>query len=52
MKGKGGNIDQGMCPVCRKEEEWSHILRRKEKMQGRNVGEKYTGIDLEMESER
>jgi hypothetical protein len=25
-----GITDQGMCPVRRKEKEWSHITRRKE----------------------
>jgi hypothetical protein len=27
LKGRGGNTDQGMSPVCRREEGWSHILR-------------------------
>jgi hypothetical protein len=25
-----GNTDQGMCPMCNKEESWSHILRCEE----------------------
>jgi hypothetical protein len=27
LKGVRGNIEQGMCPMCNKEEGWSHILR-------------------------
>jgi hypothetical protein len=27
LKGVRGNTEQGMCPVCNKEEGWSHILR-------------------------
>jgi hypothetical protein len=27
LKGVKGNTEQGMCPMCNKEEGWSHILR-------------------------
>jgi hypothetical protein len=27
LKGVRGNTEQGMCPLCNKEEGWSHILR-------------------------
>jgi hypothetical protein len=27
LKGVRGNIDQGMCPICSKQEGWSRILR-------------------------
>jgi hypothetical protein len=27
LMGVGGNTEQGMCPMCNKEEGWSHILR-------------------------
>jgi hypothetical protein len=27
LKGVRGNIEHGMCPMCNKEEGWSHILR-------------------------
>jgi hypothetical protein len=27
LKGIRGNIEQGICPMCGKEEGWSHIFR-------------------------
>jgi hypothetical protein len=27
LKGVRGNIEQGICPMCSKEEGWSHIFR-------------------------
>jgi hypothetical protein len=30
LKGVRGNTEQGMCPMCNKEEGWSHILRCEE----------------------
>jgi hypothetical protein len=30
LKGAWGNTDQGMCPICSKEEGWTHILRCEE----------------------
>jgi hypothetical protein len=27
LKGVRENTEQGMCPMCNKEEGWSHILR-------------------------
>jgi hypothetical protein len=27
LRGVWGNTEQGMCPMCNKEEGWSHILR-------------------------
>jgi hypothetical protein len=27
LKGVRGNIEQGICPMCSKEEDWSHIFR-------------------------
>jgi hypothetical protein len=27
LKGMRGNVDKGVCPVCRKEEGGSHILQ-------------------------
>jgi hypothetical protein len=30
LKGVRGNNEQGVCPMCHKEEGWSHILRCEE----------------------
>jgi predicted RNA-binding Zn-ribbon protein involved in translation (DUF1610 family) len=36
LRGVRGNTEQEMCPMCNKEEGWSHILRCEET---RNWGE-------------
>jgi uncharacterized protein YprB with RNaseH-like and TPR domain len=50
LKGVRGNTEQGMCPMCNKEEGWSHILRCAE---NRSWGEKlvdkhFTNIEPEI----
>jgi hypothetical protein len=41
-----GNTEQGMCPVCNKDEDWSHILRGAETRSWReeHVDKRFTNI--------
>jgi hypothetical protein len=45
-----GNTEQGMCPMCNKEEGWSHILRCEETRSWREelVDKRFTSIELEI----
>jgi hypothetical protein len=49
LKGVRGNTEQGMYPVCNKEEGWSHILRCAETRSWREelVDKRFTSIELE-----
>jgi hypothetical protein len=44
-----GNTEQEMCPMCNKEEGWSHILRCKETRSWREelVDKRFTSIEPE-----
>jgi hypothetical protein len=50
LKGVRGNIEQGMCPMCNKEEGWSHILRCEEPRSWREalVDKRFTSIEPEI----
>jgi hypothetical protein len=50
VKGVRGNVEQGMYPMCNKEEGWSHILRCEETKNLREdlVDKKYTSIEPEI----
>jgi uncharacterized protein YprB with RNaseH-like and TPR domain len=50
LKGVKGNIEQGMCPMCNKEEGWSHILRCVETRSWREelVDKRFTSIEAEI----
>jgi hypothetical protein len=50
LKGVRRNIEQGTCPVCNKEEGWSHLLRCGETKSWReNLDDKrFTSVDLEI----
>jgi hypothetical protein len=45
-----GNIEQGICPMCSKEEGWSHIFRCDETKSRRNdlVDQRFTSVDPEI----
>jgi hypothetical protein len=45
-----GNIEHGMCPMCNKEEGWSHILRCAETRSWREelVDKRFTGTEPEI----
>jgi hypothetical protein len=51
LKGVRRNTEQGMCPMCNKEEGWSHILRCKETRSWREdlVDKRFTSIEPEIE---
>jgi hypothetical protein len=48
--GVRGNPEQGMCPMCNKEEGWSHILRCAETRSWRQelVDKRFTSIEPEI----
>jgi hypothetical protein len=50
LKGVRGNTGQGMCPMCNKEEGWSHILRCEETRNLRElfVDKRFTSIEPEI----
>jgi hypothetical protein len=50
LKGVRGNIEQGMCPMCSKEEGWRHIFRCDETKSWRNdlVDKRFTSVDREI----
>jgi hypothetical protein len=50
LKGDTGNTEQGMCPMCNKEEGWSHILRYEETRGWREelVDKRFTGTEPEI----
>jgi hypothetical protein len=50
LKGVRGNTEQGMCPMCSKEEGWSHTFRRDETKSWRNdlVDKRFTSVDTEI----
>jgi hypothetical protein len=50
LKGVRGNIDQGMCPICSKEEGRRHILRCEETISWRDelVDERFISINQEI----
>jgi hypothetical protein len=54
LKGVRGNTEQGMCPMCNKEEGWSHILRCKETRSWREelVDKQFTSIEPEIWNEK
>jgi hypothetical protein len=47
LKGVRGSTEQGMCPMCNKEEYWSHILRCAKTGSWREelVGKQFTNIE-------
>jgi hypothetical protein len=50
LKGVRGNIEQRMCPMCNKEEGWSHILRCEETRSWRQelVDKRFINIEPEI----
>jgi hypothetical protein len=50
LKGVTGNIERGICPMCSKEEDWSHIFRCDETKSWRNdlVHKRFTSVDPEI----
>jgi hypothetical protein len=50
LKGVRGNTEQGMCPMCNKEEGWSHILRCEKTRRWREdlVDKRFTSIEPEI----
>jgi uncharacterized protein YprB with RNaseH-like and TPR domain len=50
LKGVRGNTEQGMCPMCNKEEGWSHVLRYEETRSWREelVDKRFTRIEPEI----
>jgi hypothetical protein len=50
LKGVRGNIEQGICPMCSKEEGWRHIFRCDETKSWRNdlVHKRFTSDDPEI----
>jgi hypothetical protein len=50
LKGVGGNTEQGTCPMCNKEEGWSHILRCVETRSWREglVHKRFTSNELQI----
>jgi hypothetical protein len=50
LKGVRGNTEQGICPICNKEEGWSHILRCEETRSWREelVDKRFTSIESEI----
>jgi hypothetical protein len=50
LKGVRVNNEQGMCPMCNKEEGWNHILRYVETRGWREefVDKRFTSIDREI----
>jgi hypothetical protein len=49
LRGVRGNTEQGMCPMCNKEEGWSHILRCEETRSWTEafVDKRFTSIEPE-----
>jgi hypothetical protein len=47
LNGVRGNTEQGLCPMCNKEEGWSHILRCEETRSWREelVDKRFTNIE-------
>jgi hypothetical protein len=54
LKAVRGNIEQGICPICSKEESWSHIFRCDETKSWRNdlVDKRFTSVDPEIRIRR
>jgi hypothetical protein len=54
LKGVRGNTEQGMCPMCNKEEGWSHTLRCDETKSWREelVDKRFTSIEPEIGTRR
>jgi hypothetical protein len=54
LKGVRGNTEQGMCPMCNKEEGWSHILRCEETRSWREdlVDKRFTSIEPKIRMRR
>jgi hypothetical protein len=54
LKGVRGNIEQGICPMCSKEEGLSHIFRCDETKSWRNdlADKRFTSVDPEIEIRR
>jgi hypothetical protein len=50
LNGVRRNIEQGICPLCNKEEGWSHILRCDETKSWREhlVDKRFTSVDPEI----
>jgi hypothetical protein len=50
LNGVRGNIEQGMCPMCNKEEGWSHTLRYDETKSWREdlADKRFTSIEPEI----
>jgi hypothetical protein len=50
LRGVRGNTEQGLCPVCNKEEGWSHTLRSEETRSWREelVDKRFTNIESEI----
>jgi hypothetical protein len=50
LKGMRGNTGQGICPVCRKDKGWSHILGCKGTKNSKDelLERKLTSIDLKI----
>jgi hypothetical protein len=50
LKGVKRNIDQGICPLCNKEEDWNHMLRCDETKSWREdlVDKRFTSVDPEI----
>jgi hypothetical protein len=50
LKSVRGNIEQGTCPMCSKEEGWSHIFRCDETKSWRNdlVDKRFASVDPEI----
>jgi hypothetical protein len=50
LKGVRGNTEQGMCPMCNKEEGWSHILGCEETISWgeKLVDKRFTNIESEI----
>jgi hypothetical protein len=54
LKGVRGNTEQGMCPMCNKEEGWSNILRCEETRSWREepVDKRFINFETEIEIRR
>jgi hypothetical protein len=51
LRGVRGNTEQRMCPMCNKEEGWSHILRCEETRSWREelVDKRFTSMSQKLE---